>query len=258
MLYWAPVRDALLHAEERAPPMNRSLLTLLLVLAAWPASARASELYVTNTHSGTISVIDTTRDEVVATIALGGGVPNRHRAHARRHAGVGHPRQEPGDQHRRRRGAEGPPQGEDRGVAVQSHLHARWPVLLGARLGRRVEAPHLRRPEGRPRRRDRGQHVAGPRHLLARRKALLGHERDGRQRHGRGRASAEDPRGAALERGRDGAGAGGRWPVRLRGERRGPDRLEGRRPGPSDRRPSARSRGSTTTWCSPRTGGPST
>jgi YVTN family beta-propeller protein len=57
--------------------MSRSLLTLLLVLAAWPGSALASELYVTNTHSGTISVIDTTRDEVVATIPLGGGVPNR-------------------------------------------------------------------------------------------------------------------------------------------------------------------------------------
>ena len=47
------------------------------MLVAWPAGARANELYVTNTHSGTISVIDTTRDEVVATIPLGGGVPNR-------------------------------------------------------------------------------------------------------------------------------------------------------------------------------------
>lgn len=55
--------------------MTRSLLAILLVLACWPASA--SELYVTNTHSGTISVIDTARDEVVATIPLGGGVPNR-------------------------------------------------------------------------------------------------------------------------------------------------------------------------------------
>ena len=57
--------------------MSRSLLALLLSLAVWPASARADELYVTNTHSGTISVIDTVRDEVVATVALGGGVPNR-------------------------------------------------------------------------------------------------------------------------------------------------------------------------------------
>jgi YVTN family beta-propeller protein len=57
--------------------MSRPLWTLLLLLAVWPTAARASELYVTNTHSGTISVIDTTRDEVVATIPLGGGVPNR-------------------------------------------------------------------------------------------------------------------------------------------------------------------------------------
>ncbi|MGH7377664.1 MAG: YncE family protein, partial [Candidatus Methylomirabilales bacterium] len=35
------------------------------------------ELYVTNTHSGTISVIDAEKDEVTATIPLGGGVPNR-------------------------------------------------------------------------------------------------------------------------------------------------------------------------------------
>jgi YVTN family beta-propeller protein len=55
--------------------MSRIVLALLFGLAAWPASAE--ELYVSNTHSGTISVIDTVRDEVVATIALGGGVPNR-------------------------------------------------------------------------------------------------------------------------------------------------------------------------------------
>lgn len=57
--------------------MSRSLLVVLFVLLSWPAGVQASELYVTNTHSGTISVIDTTRDEVVATIPLGGGVPNR-------------------------------------------------------------------------------------------------------------------------------------------------------------------------------------
>jgi YVTN family beta-propeller protein len=57
--------------------MSRALWTFLLLLAAWPGAAHSSELYVTNTHSGTISVIDTTRDEVVATIPLGGGVPNR-------------------------------------------------------------------------------------------------------------------------------------------------------------------------------------
>jgi YVTN family beta-propeller protein len=64
-------------AEERMPAMTRSLLSLLLAVAVWPATVRADELYVTNTHSGTVSVIDTARDEVVATVALGGGVPNR-------------------------------------------------------------------------------------------------------------------------------------------------------------------------------------
>ena len=53
--------------------MSRILLALLLALGAWPVSARADELYVTNTHSGTISVIDTARDEVVATVAVTGG-----------------------------------------------------------------------------------------------------------------------------------------------------------------------------------------
>jgi YVTN family beta-propeller protein len=57
--------------------MSRIVLVLLFGLAAWPVSPSADELYVSNTHSGTISVIDTVRDEVVATIALGGGVPNR-------------------------------------------------------------------------------------------------------------------------------------------------------------------------------------
>jgi YVTN family beta-propeller protein len=57
--------------------MSRLALAFLFVLGAWPISASADELYVSNTHAGTISVIDTARDEVVATIALGGGVPNR-------------------------------------------------------------------------------------------------------------------------------------------------------------------------------------
>jgi YVTN family beta-propeller protein len=57
--------------------MILSFLAVLLALAAGPVSAGADELYVSNTHSGTISVIDTGRDEVVATVALGGGVPNR-------------------------------------------------------------------------------------------------------------------------------------------------------------------------------------
>jgi YVTN family beta-propeller protein len=57
--------------------MSARPLVLLLALAACPAGAAAQELYVTNTHSGTISVIDTALDEVTATIPLGGGVPNR-------------------------------------------------------------------------------------------------------------------------------------------------------------------------------------
>jgi YVTN family beta-propeller protein len=67
-------------AEERMPPMSRCFLVALMALTAWSfglGSAQGDELYVSNTHSGTISVIDTARDEVVATIALGGGVPNR-------------------------------------------------------------------------------------------------------------------------------------------------------------------------------------
>jgi YVTN family beta-propeller protein len=46
-----------------------------LVLAALPATA--ATLYVTNTKSDSISVIDTTTFEVVATIPLGRGKPNR-------------------------------------------------------------------------------------------------------------------------------------------------------------------------------------
>ena len=51
------------------------LLAAWLVLAALPASA--ATLYVTNTKSDSISVIDTTTFEVVATIPLGRGKPNR-------------------------------------------------------------------------------------------------------------------------------------------------------------------------------------
>jgi YVTN family beta-propeller protein len=75
MLDWPPIRSA--AAKEPPPLMIRSSLLLLFVLSTWSASARAGEPYVTNTRSGTISVVDTVRDEVVATIALGGGVPNR-------------------------------------------------------------------------------------------------------------------------------------------------------------------------------------
>jgi YVTN family beta-propeller protein len=55
----------------------RSLVALLTACLALPAAAAAAELYVTNTHSGTISIIDTERDQVVGTITVGGGVPNR-------------------------------------------------------------------------------------------------------------------------------------------------------------------------------------
>jgi YVTN family beta-propeller protein len=55
----------------------RLLLAVVLPLVAGPATASAQELYVTNTHSATISIIDTARDEVTGTIPLGGGVPNR-------------------------------------------------------------------------------------------------------------------------------------------------------------------------------------
>ncbi len=57
--------------------MMRVAVAALLALAAWTVDARADELYVSNTHSGTVSVIDTVKNEVVATIPLGGGVPNR-------------------------------------------------------------------------------------------------------------------------------------------------------------------------------------
>lgn len=55
----------------------RSVLGALLALVLLLPVAEAAELYVTNTYSGTISVIDTDRDEVIATIPVGGGVPNR-------------------------------------------------------------------------------------------------------------------------------------------------------------------------------------
>jgi len=65
--------DAILDAVTRAP----SALGILAILLLGPAVAGAAELYVTNTHSGTISIIDTERDEVIGTIPVGGGVPNR-------------------------------------------------------------------------------------------------------------------------------------------------------------------------------------
>jgi YVTN family beta-propeller protein len=52
-----------------------SLLVLALLLVGSPAGA--ATLFVTNTKSDSISVIDTTTFEVVATIPLGRGKPNR-------------------------------------------------------------------------------------------------------------------------------------------------------------------------------------
>ncbi|PYM24300.1 MAG: hypothetical protein DMD78_09320 [Candidatus Rokuibacteriota bacterium] len=51
------------------------LAALVLGLGAWPAAA--ATLFITNTKSDTISVIDTTTFEVTATIPLGRGKPNR-------------------------------------------------------------------------------------------------------------------------------------------------------------------------------------
>ena len=52
-----------------------SLLVLALLLVGSPAGA--ATLFVTNTKSDSISVIDTNTFEVVATIPLGRGKPNR-------------------------------------------------------------------------------------------------------------------------------------------------------------------------------------
>jgi YVTN family beta-propeller protein len=49
----------------------------LLVVSAFAAPAAAATLYITNTKSNSISIIDTTTFEVTGTIALGQGKPNR-------------------------------------------------------------------------------------------------------------------------------------------------------------------------------------
>ena len=49
----------------------------LLVVLALAAPAGAGTLYITNTKSNSISVVDTTTFEVTGTIALGQGKPNR-------------------------------------------------------------------------------------------------------------------------------------------------------------------------------------
>ena len=51
------------------------LASMAVLVASVPAAA--STLYVTNTKSGSISIIDTSTLEVVGTIALGAGKPNR-------------------------------------------------------------------------------------------------------------------------------------------------------------------------------------
>ena len=65
-----------------AEVMLRSLGALIVLgsaLALWPqaAPAAAATLYVTNTKSDSISIIDTTTFEVTGTIPLGKGKPNR-------------------------------------------------------------------------------------------------------------------------------------------------------------------------------------
>jgi len=52
------------------------VLTVLVTLGA-PAPGAAATLYVTNTKSNSISIIDTTTLDVVGTIPLGQGKPNR-------------------------------------------------------------------------------------------------------------------------------------------------------------------------------------
>ena len=54
----------------------RALVALVVVLAL-AAPAAATSLFITNTKSNTISIIDTTTLEVKGTIALGQGKPNR-------------------------------------------------------------------------------------------------------------------------------------------------------------------------------------
>jgi YVTN family beta-propeller protein len=61
-------------------PRARSVLIVLgCTLGAWSLAARAetATLYVTNTKSDSISIIDTTTFEVTGTIPLGKGKPNR-------------------------------------------------------------------------------------------------------------------------------------------------------------------------------------
>ena len=70
--------EVVVHFRESCD-MRRSAWTFLVALgflAAGPP-AHAATLYVTNTKSGTISVIDTEALKVVHTIDLGAGKPNR-------------------------------------------------------------------------------------------------------------------------------------------------------------------------------------
>lgn len=53
------------------------VLSVFVALASGPAAVTAATLYVTNTKSSSISIIDTTTFEVVGSIPLGGGKPNR-------------------------------------------------------------------------------------------------------------------------------------------------------------------------------------
>ena len=62
----------------RRPGVGRLCGALALALApTLAAAAGAATLYVTNTRSDSVSVIDTDTLDVVATIPLGPGKPNR-------------------------------------------------------------------------------------------------------------------------------------------------------------------------------------
>jgi len=65
-----------LRGRFRARATGRGL-GIALACLTWPAAAGAATLYVTNTKSDSVSVIDTATFEVTHTIPLGPGKPNR-------------------------------------------------------------------------------------------------------------------------------------------------------------------------------------
>ena len=69
----------MIHFGEVMLRSLRVLIPLVVALALWPLAtpAAAATLYVTNTKSDSISIIDTNTFEVTGTIPLGKGKPNR-------------------------------------------------------------------------------------------------------------------------------------------------------------------------------------